>query len=93
VELPKLEEEEPAEPTIDVDEYKANGTAPTQEGKVFSGWATLTQEGGQSVYQLVFQPDETGHVAIPEGTILEPLTLYAVFEDAGAAAESAAEGA
>ena len=68
-------------------------TPEVPEGKVFSGWATLTQEGGQSVYQLVFQPDETGRVAIPEGTILEPMTLYAVFEDAGAAAESAVEGA
>ena len=56
-------------------------------GKVFSGWATLTQEAGSSVYELVFQPDETGRVALPEGTVLEPMTLYAVFEDASALQE------
>ena len=63
------------------------------EGKVFSGWATLTQQEGSSVYQLVFQPDETGRVALPEGTVLEPMTLYAVFEDASAVqAEAVQEG-
>lgn len=60
------------------------------QGKVFSGWATLTEEDNSSVYQLVFSPDETGRVNIPEGTVLEPMTLYAVFEDAGTAAEEGA---
>ena len=62
---------------------------PTPEGKVFSGWATLTQENNSAVYKLVFSPDETGRVAIPEGTILEPMVLYAVFEDADNAQEGA----
>lgn len=60
---------------------------PVPEGKVFSGWATLsTDEAGQTVYNVVFQPDESSRVAIPESTTLTPMTLYAVFENAGAAA-------
>lgn len=56
------------------------------EGKVFSGWAVLTEdESGNTVYNLIFQPDATGKVSIPESTTLEPMTLYAVFENAGAA--------
>lgn len=57
------------------------------EGKVFSGWAVLSEdESGNTVYNLIFQPDATGKVSIPESTTLEPMTLYAVFENAGAAA-------
>jgi len=60
---------------------------PVPEGKVFSGWATLsTDEAGQTVYNVVFQPDESGRVSLPESTSLTPMTLYAVFENAGAAA-------
>lgn len=59
------------------------------DGKVFSGWATLTEENNSAVYKLVLIPDETGRVAIADGTVLEPMTLYAVFEDAD---EAAAEG-
>ncbi|MDY4583430.1 MAG: hypothetical protein SPD81_11385 [Candidatus Faecousia sp.] len=68
---------------------------PVPEGKVFAGWITIGEdETGSTVYTLVFQPDETGRVAIPEGTTLEPMTLYAYFEDAGAAAETqSTEGA
>ena len=29
---------------------------------------------------MVFDPDENGHVNIPNGTTLEPMTLYALFE-------------
>lgn len=62
------------------------------EGKVFSGWATLSEdETGNTVYNLVFQPDETGRVSIPEGTTLEPMTLYAVFENAGTASTTVPE--
>ena len=64
---------------------------PAPAGKVLSGWATLTEEDGNSVYTLVFAPDETGRVAIAEGTTLTPMTLYAVFEDAGAAEAAPAE--
>lgn len=73
--------------------------SPVPEGKVFAGWVTIdTDENGQTVYTLVFQPDETGHVAIAEGTSLAPMTLYAYFEDAGAdvpaeTAPQATEGA
>ena len=63
---------------------------PTPEGKVFTGWATLTEENDSAVYKLVFSPDETGRVAIPQGTVLEPMVLYAVFEDADAAAQEGA---
>ena len=59
---------------------------PAPEGKVFVGWITIGEdENGSAVYTLVFQPDETGRVSVPEGTTLEPMTLYAYFEDAGAA--------
>lgn len=66
--------------------------SPIPEGKVLTGWATVSEdESGSTVYTLVFQPDSTGRVAIPEGTSLEPMTLYALFEDAGAASTAAAE--
>lgn len=61
-------------------------TCPTisvPEGKVFSGWMVEgTDETGQPVMNVVFQPDENGVVAIPAGTTLEPMTLYPFFEDA-----------
>lgn len=64
------------------------------EGQVFTGWVTIsTAEDGSTVYNLEFQPDPTtGNVAIPEGTVLKPMTLYAYFEDA-ATASAAAEPA
>ncbi len=53
------------------------------EGKVFVGWVQETvDEDGRKQLELVFQPDETGLVNIPSGTTLEPMTLYAYFEDA-----------
>ncbi len=59
---------------------------PTPEGKVFSGWVRQAiAEDGTTTLTVVFQPDETGRVAIADGTNLEPMTLYALFEDAGAA--------
>ena len=46
---------------------------------------------GQKVLTLVFQPDSSGTVDIPEGTTLTPMTLYAHFEDANAAQETVPE--
>ena len=64
---------------------------PVPEGKVFSGWVQQTEnEKGQTVLTVVFKPDETGKVVIPEGTILEPMVLYALFEDASAATAASA---
>lgn len=62
---------------------------PTPEGKVFSGWVRETiQEDGSVLQTVMFEPDPvTGKVAIPEGTVLEPMVLYALFENAGAAQE------
>lgn len=85
---------------INTDLYKTDAdqiitpVIPAPEGKVFSGWVTITQdESGKTIYTLVFQPDETGTVLIPEGTYLEPMTLYALFQDADeVAAPDATEG-
>lgn len=73
---------------------------PTPEGKVFTGWVTIEQdENGTTVYNLQFQPDAEGKVAIPEGTILKPMTLYALFQNPGeqtqapASAETTADAA
>lgn len=54
------------------------------EGKVFSGWVRREEEDGKTTLTLVFQPDSSGVVDIPEGNSLTPMTLYALFEDAGA---------
>ena len=55
-------------------------------GKVFSGWYKETiQDNGTRVQSLVFIPDENGVVTIPSGTMLEPMTLYPLFEAASAA--------
>lgn len=52
------------------------------EGKVFSGWVRQdTNEQGQITLTVIFQPDETGTVSIPEDAGLVPMTLYALFED------------
>ena len=54
---------------------------------VFVGWmAELPNEAGELEWSLVFTPDESGLVEIPYGTVLEPMTLYAYFEAAGATA-------
>lgn len=50
-------------------------------GKVFSGWYRMdTDENGVTSYSMVFDPDENGNVTIPNGTTLEPMTLYALYE-------------
>lgn len=54
----------------------------TPEGKTFSGWMVEgTDESGQQVMNVMFQPNENGVVTIPAGTTLEPMTLYPYFED------------
>ena len=62
------------------------------EGKVFSGWYRIDKYDNGTTYTMVFDPDENGHVTIPAGTALEPMTLYALYEDASTAA-AATEGA
>ena len=59
-------------------------------GKVFSGWyrETVKADGSREQF-LVFVPDENGDVTLPSGTTLEPMVLYPLFEDAGAAQEAA----
>ena len=40
-------------------------------------------EDGTITLTIIFQPDPTtGEVKLPEGTTLEPMTLYAYFQDA-----------
>lgn len=39
-----------------------------------------TDESGNPVMNLVFQPDETGKVTLSAGTTLEPMTLTPLFE-------------
>jgi len=56
-------------------------TAP--EGQVFAGWYILeTAADGTPAYTLVFTPDENGVVTLPMDTKLEPMVLYALFENA-----------
>lgn len=55
-------------------------TAP--EGKIFSGWVKETTVNGRTELTVVFTPDENGQVTVPAGTTLEPMTLYALFENA-----------
>lgn len=63
---------------------------PVPEGKVFAGWYKKEAgPNGTTQLSLVFQPDETGKAVIPENMNLEPMTLYALFEDAS---DAAAEG-
>ncbi len=55
----------------------------TPEGKVFTGWMTKTVNAeGKEEWNLIFTPDESGYVSIPAGSALEPMTLYAYFENA-----------
>lgn len=52
------------------------------EGKRLS-WVRKDQDdNGRQQLTVVFTPDETGLVTLASGTILEPMTLYAYFEDA-----------
>ena len=56
-------------------------TAP--EGKVFSGWYILEKdEKGNATYSLAFKPEEDGTVKLTWEIGEEPMTLYALFENA-----------
>ncbi len=62
--------------------------SPLPANKVLAGWATqTTNENGDTVMTIVFQPDETSKVSLPDGNVLEPMVLYPVFQDASAAAD------
>lgn len=71
---------------FDADQLKPPAVT-VPEGKVFAGWFRETvAENGDTTLSLVFKPDETtGLVYLAEGTTLEPMVLYARFEDAGGA--------
>ena len=57
-------------------------TAP--QGQVLKGWAKQEiNDKGQVTMTVVFTPDETGKVFLPENTTLEPMDLYPVFEKGG----------
>lgn len=52
-----------------------------EEGKTFSGWyQKATDDSGKETYSLVFAPDGNGSVTLPNGTVLSPMTLYALYE-------------
>lgn len=52
-------------------------------GKVFGGWVKESfDDTGRRTLTLMFVPDETGHVPLSGTAALEPMTLYALFENA-----------
>ncbi|MCI6957116.1 MAG: hypothetical protein SPI15_11715 [Candidatus Faecousia sp.] len=52
------------------------------EGKKFAGWVRESyDEKGVKTLTIMFVPDESGNVTLPAGSTLEPMTLYALFED------------
>ncbi len=52
------------------------------EGKRFAGWALESIDAnGVKTLTIMFGPSESGTVALPAGTSLEPMVLYAYFED------------
>lgn len=55
-------------------------TVEAPEGTTFSGWMREKQEKGETVMELVLQPDEKGTAQVPAGLALEPMTLYPLFE-------------
>ena len=58
-------------------------TAP--EGKVFSGWVQrAVSSTGKVTLTVVFEPTEDNVVYLPSDTALEPMTLYALYEEAKA---------
>lgn len=59
-------------------------TVTPPEGQVFTGWYRLdTAADGSKEYTRIFAPEESGVINLPAGTKLEPMVLYALFEDAG----------
>ena len=66
----------------DVDEIQTPMIS-APEGKVFAGWALESvDENGVKTLTIVFGPTENGIVELPAGTVLEPMTLFAHFENA-----------
>ncbi len=54
------------------------------EGMIFAGWVRhITDDSGSEALELVFPPSVDGHVPVPEGRDLTPMTLYAHFETFG----------
>lgn len=52
------------------------------QGKVFTGWYRMdTAADGTVTMTCVLEPGENGTVTIPQGLFLEPMTLYALYED------------
>ena len=56
-------------------------SAPERPGQRFAGWAVREREGDQVTMTVRFRPDGNGKVTLPAGYVLEPATLYAVFEE------------
>lgn len=51
-------------------------------GKVFTGWAQKhTDAQGNETMAILFSAAEGNTIQLPQGNILEPTTLYAVYED------------
>lgn len=52
------------------------------EGKSFAGWYRQSADAaGNITYSLTFVPDENGTVYLSQDTVLEPMTLYALFDN------------
>ena len=50
------------------------------DGKNFTGWGTIEETGsGETVMNLLLQPDESGMAILPAGYSLKPMTLLPVF--------------
>jgi len=59
-------------------------------GKVFTGWYRKdVNENGTTTAHVIFSPDENGHVSV-SGITLEPMTLYALYQNADEVAAPAA---
>lgn len=51
------------------------------EGKTFTGWFTQkVDETGATTLELAFEPSEDGTVRLPADAVLEPMTLYALYQ-------------
>jgi len=51
------------------------------DGKTFTGWYQQQKdENGQTIYALIFLPDEQGVVNLPGDQMLESMTLHALFQ-------------